>query len=274
VDEARDRMGPVFAQVKMMTLSFTMHTLRVPLLASVTDNLVVKDSIFEHVLQSGGVVLAVLVILILLSLACWFVIGVKFLSIGRAMRLSRRFSQTFREATRLAELYDESEELPGSPAREMFRAGYEELDLILQEREGRAERPAGDGPAALPGSPGAAFENIERTLKQTERNALARLEHSVSFLATVGSAAPFIGLFGTVWGIMNAFNDIDPSLPILETVTPHIAEALVATAVGLLAAIPAVMAYNWLSGRVVQLQDHLDDFATDYRNILRRHFFS
>ena len=267
-------MGPVVAQVKMMTLSFSIHTLRVPLLASVTDSLVVKDSIFQHVLQSGGVVLAVLVILILLSLACWFVIGVKFLSIGRAIRLSRRFSQTFREATRLAELYDESEDLPDSPAREMFRAGYEELDLILQEREGRAERPVGDGPAALPGSPGAAFENIERTLKQTERNALARLEHSVSFLATVGSAAPFIGLFGTVWGIMNAFNDIDPSLPILETVTPHIAEALVATAVGLLAAIPAVMAYNWLSGRLVQLQDHLDDFATDYLNILRRHFFS
>lgn len=258
----------------MMTLSLAMQTAPAPMLASVTDALIVKDSVFQHVLDSGGVVLAVLVVLVILSLGCWFVIGVKTLSIGRAIRLSRRFAETFREATRLAELYDESEALPDSPAREMFRAGYEELDLILQEREGRSERPPGDGPAALPGSPGAAFENIERTLKQTERNALARLENSVSFLATVGSAAPFIGLFGTVWGIMNAFNDIDPSLPILETVTPHIAEALVATAVGLLAAIPAVMAYNWLSGRLVRLQDHLDDFATDYLNILRRHFFS
>ncbi|MDP6946961.1 MAG: MotA/TolQ/ExbB proton channel family protein, partial [Myxococcota bacterium] len=172
------------------------------------------------------------------------------------------------------ELYDTSDFMPESPAREMFRSGYEELDLILRERQGRADRPSGDGPGARPESQDAAFENIERTLRQTARSARARLEHMVGFLATVGNSAPFIGLFGTVWGIMNAFHGIDPDEPILETVTPHIAEALVATAVGLLAAIPAVMAYNWLIGRLERLDVDLEHFSTDFLNILRRHFFS
>ncbi len=233
-----------------------------------------KLDVFGQVLESKGMVLAVLVVLIGLSVACWFIIGLKTVAIARATTNTRRFIQTFRSATRLAELYQVSQAMPPSPARDMFRAGYEELDLILREREGRSARPRGDGPASAPESASEAFENIERSLTQAAQLATSRLEKMVSFLATVGSAAPFIGLFGTVWGIMNAFGDIDPNLPILQTVTPHIAEALVATAIGLLAAIPAVMAYNFLVGRMKQLEIHLDDFTTDYLNILRRHFFS
>jgi len=233
-----------------------------------------KLDVFGQVLESKGMVLAVLIILIGLSVACWFIIGLKTVAIARATTNTRRFIQTFRSATRLAELYQVSQAMPPSPARDMFRAGYEELDLILREREGRSARPRGDGPASAPESASEAFENIERSLNQAAQLATSRLEKMVSFLATVGSAGPFIGLFGTVWGIMNAFGDIDPNLPILQTVTPHIAEALVATAIGLLAAIPAVMAYNFLVGRMKQLEIHLDDFTTDYLNILRRHFFS
>lgn len=233
-----------------------------------------RVDVIGQVFESQGMVMAVLVVLIALSIGCWFIIGFKAVAIGNAIRQSRRFIQTFRSATRLAELYQYSQQLPVSPAREMFRAGYEELDLILRERDGKARRPRGDGPAAMPEGTSAAFENIERSLIQAQGNANARLERSVAFLATVGSSAPFIGLFGTVWGIMNAFADIDPSLPILQTVTPHIAEALVATAIGLLAAIPAVMAYNWLNGRLRSLDVHLQDFSADYLNILRRHFFS
>lgn len=233
-----------------------------------------KLDVFGQVLESKGMVLAVLVVLIALSVSCWFIIGLKTVAIARATTNTRRFIQTFRSATRLAELYQVSQAMPPSPARDMFRAGYEELDLILREREGRSARPRGDGPASAPESASEAFENIERSLTQAAQLATSRLEKMVSFLATVGSAAPFIGLFGTVWGIMNAFGDIDPNLPILQTVTPHIAEALVATAIGLLAAIPAVMAYNFLVGRMKQLEIHLDDFTTDYLNILRRHFFS
>lgn len=230
--------------------------------------------VFSQVFESRGMVLAVLIVLIVLSVACWLIIGVKAVAIGGATRRTRAFIQSFRAATRLAELYQNSAAFPQSPARDMFRAGYEELDLILRERDGRAQRPRGDGPAAAPETMSAAFENIQRTLEQSAQLATSRLERYVAFLATVGSAAPFIGLFGTVWGIMNAFGDIDPNLPILQTVTPHIAEALVATAIGLLAAIPAVMAYNWLVGRMKHLEVHLQDFSTDYLNILRRHFFS
>ena len=233
-------------------------------------------NVFAQVLESRGVVLAVLVVLVILSLICWFVIGYKLWTIGRAIRHSRRFVDSFRSAARLAELYEETDTMKVCPANAMFRAGYEELELILREREGREEAMAdqGDGPSVRPMTPGEAFENIERTLRQASRNAVSRLEYAVGFLATVGSAGPFIGLFGTVWGIMNAFAYIDPSRPILETVTPHIAEALVATAVGLLAAIPAVMAYNWLTGRLAKLDVILEDFSVDYLNVLRRHFFS
>ena len=233
-----------------------------------------KLDVFGQVLESKGMVLAVLIVLIALSVVCWFIIGLKTFAIARAIGNTRRFIQTFRSATRLAELYQVSQAMPSSPARDMFRAGYEELALILREREGRSARPRGDGPAAAPQSASEAFENIERSLTQAAQLATSRLEKMTPFLATVGSSAPFIGLFGTVWGIMNAFGDIDPNLPILQTVTPHIAEALVATAIGLLAAIPAVMAYNFLVGRMKQLEVHLDDFSTDYLNILRRHFFS
>ena len=253
-----------------------MNLTSLSLLATAGANAADQANVFAMVLESRGVVLAVLVVLVLLSLCCWFVIGYKLMSIGRAIGRSKRFVETFREAARLAELYEETDTMKPSPAQNMFRAGYEELELILREREGREEasRLEGDGPAARPMTPGEAFENIERRLRQASRNALSSLEYAVGFLATVGSAAPFIGLFGTVWGIMNAFAYIDPSRPILETVTPHIAEALVATAVGLLAAIPSVMAYNWLSGRLEKLDVILEDFAVDYLNVLRRHFFS
>lgn len=233
-----------------------------------------QAGVFEMVLESRGVVLATLAVLVALSVACWFVIGVKYLAIGRAIGRSRTFVRAFQSATRLADFYQLTDTIPESPAREMFRAGYEELELILRERQGRAARPPGDGPAARPKSPDAAFENIQRSLEQAAASSRSRLEYMLSFLATVGSAAPFIGLFGTVWGIMNAFAYIDPSRPILETVTPHIAEALVATAIGLLAAIPAVMAYNGLLGRLRRLDVRLEEFGTDYLNILRRHFFS
>ncbi len=244
-----------------------------------------KD-LWRMVLDSGGVVLAVLIVLIALSIACWAIIGAKTVTIGIAIRRSRDFVVTFRNSTRLGELYQACDAIEPSPARDMFRAGYEELDLILRERDQRhphvttlperqvAVRPEGDGPSARPNNDMAAFENIERALRQAGSASIAMHERYVGFLATVGSAAPFIGLFGTVWGIMMAFKDIDTTKPILDTVTPHIAEALVATAIGLLAAIPAVMAYNWLVGQLKRLEGHLGQFTTDYLNILRRHFFS
>jgi hypothetical protein len=128
-----------------------------------------KLDVFGQVLESRGMVLAVLIVLVALSVVCWFIIGLKTFAIARATSNTRRFIQTFRSATRLAELYQVSQAMPASPARDMFRAGYEELDLILREREGRVTRPRGDGPAAAPESNAASFENIERSSHNSSR---------------------------------------------------------------------------------------------------------
>ena len=129
---------------------------------------------------------------------------------------------------------------------------------------------AGDA-TGLGGSYG--FENIERTLRRAQQAEQTRLERLVPFLATTGSSAPFIGLFGTVWGIMNAFAYIRPDQPVLQTVTPHIAQALVATAIGLLAAIPAVMAFNYFNSKIRVLMAELENFGIDFLNVLKRQFF-
>ena len=125
----------------------------------------------------------------------------------------------------------------------------------------------------LVGTKAYGFENIERALRRAAQAESTRLERLVPFLATTGTSAPFIGLFGTVWGIMNAFAYISPDRPILETVTPHIAQALVATAIGLLAAIPAVMAYNYFTSKIRVVSVDMENFSIDFLNILKRHFF-
>ena len=253
-----------------------MNLTSLSLLATAGANAADQANVFAMVLESRGVVLAVLVVLVLLSLCCWFVIGYKLMSIGRAIGRSKRFVETFREAARLAELYEETDTMKPSPAQNMFRAGYEELELILREREGREEasRLEGDGPAARPMTPGEAFEKIERRLRQASRNALSSLEYAVGFLATVGSAAPFIGLFGTVWGIMDAFLAIaETGSAELSEISQPIAEALVTTALALLSAVPAVVAFNYFNRRLKVLNAEMSTFGNDYLNIVRRHFF-
>jgi len=145
----------------------------------------------------------------------------------------------------------------------MFAAAYTEMK---RNKEGQAT-----GPIGVDSDYG--FENVERTLRRAGQEETTRLEKLTPFLATTGSAAPFIGLFGTVWGIMNAFAYISPDRPVLETVTPHIAQALVATAVGLLAAIPAVMAYNFFNSKIRVLVVEMDNFSIDFLQYPKRHFF-
>jgi len=142
----------------------------------------------------------------------------------------------------------------------LFRAGYAEY------RAGRSEGGDTLGDASSP------VERVQRTLRRTATNEIGGLESWVPVLATVGSAAPFIGLFGTVWGIMRAFNIIgmtgETSLGILG---PYISEALIATAVGLFAAIPAVMAYNYFAVRIRRLASEMDQFSADLLNLMARH---
>jgi biopolymer transport protein TolQ len=218
--------------------------------------------IFENLFASRGVVLGVLIVLIALSVLSWGIIVFKAIVFSRSASASKRFIDKFIETTNPNDLYKSIADRVDSPEGRVFVAGFKELGK-LSTRAGAPPLPYG-------------FENIERVVHRMQLQEVVALEKLLPFLATTGSAAPFIGLFGTVWGIMKAFLGIggmDESTNLLTTVTPHIAEALVATAIGLLAAIPAVMAYNFFVGRVRRLVAQLETFGQDYLNVIRRLYF-
>lgn len=219
-------------------------------------------NVFQQVLDSRGMVLLVLLVLIAMSMACWFIIAFKWLQFRKLRRQSEAFVETFWRSETLDGVWDASERTGEAPVARVFRAAYTELGRV---KAGNAQ--------GIAGGEDYGFQNIERTLRRSQQSEQTRLERMVPFLATTGSAAPFIGLFGTVWGIMNAFAYIHPDQPILQTVTPHIAQALVATAIGLLAAIPAVMAYNYFNSKIRVFAVEMENFGIDFLNILKRHFF-
>ena len=152
----------------------------------------------------------------------------------------------------------------------MFRAGYVELSKVTAQKK---EVAVGESRAMSDELGG--LENVERALKRAAASEVTALERQVPFLGTTASAAPFVGLFGTVWGIMNAFHDIyRMGNANLSTVARPISEALIATAVGLFAAIPAVVAYNFFISKIRVLDSEMTNFSNDFLNIVKRHFFS
>jgi biopolymer transport protein TolQ len=220
------------------------------------------------VMSASPVVKGVLVVLLMMSVGCWFIIGVKAGRIGRAMKRSRQFLELFWDTNpgsvwnvqRFEGIYGQLRALPGSPLTRVFHAGYLEL-----------ARMSSAGSLAAGGD----IHSVERALRRAVGTELTELENHLPFLATTGSTAPFIGLFGTVWGIMSSFIAIGSQHNAgLDVVAPGIAEALIATAIGLGAAIPAVMAYNYFVRRIQILQSEMDSFANDYLNIVRRYLFS
>jgi biopolymer transport protein TolQ len=223
--------------------------------------------LLELLLGSSGVVRGVLFLLVCLSIIGWYVIGYKTLYLNRAQNESFRFLEAFWQAKRLDAVYQEAQLKKRSPIAHMFKAGYVELSK-LQSSKGQSQGRAGDeihGEGDL--------ENVERALRRAATHESTVLESMVPFLATVGSAAPFIGLFGTVIGIIDAFHQIaSQGSANLATVAPGIAEALGTTAVGLIAAVPAVMAYNYFARRIKVLSAEMDAFSADFLNIVKRHF--
>jgi len=220
--------------------------------------------ILQLIVNASGVVLGVLALLIALSVISWYVIGYKSMYLSRAQAESARFLETFWQSKRMDAIYKTSEDLRRSPVAQVFRAGYIELTKLKSGDRGAAA--SGD---EMLGD----LESIERALRRAQTSETTHLESMVPFLATTGSAAPFIGLFGTVWGIMNSFRNIGAKgAANLTTVAPGIAEALIATAIGLVAAIPAVMAYNHLTNRVKGFASDMDDFSMEFLNISERNF--
>ncbi len=218
--------------------------------------------------QSGGMVLFVLVLLTFFSLSSWAAIIWKFWELRGAKRRSAAFVEAFWRSKRLDLLYAELGEHEPSPVGEVFAAGYQEAEQVLRTRSRERDEESGVLTSEMTG-----VESVERALRRAANEQVGKLERLLTFLATTASATPFIGLFGTVWGIMNSFREIGARGSAgLAVVAPGISEALIATALGLLAAIPAVIAYNHYQSRVKAIADEIENFTADFLNLVGRHF--
>lgn len=217
-------------------------------------------SIWSLLSEADLIVQLVLVGLVGMSVACWAIIIHKAIAVQKASRESQAFLDMFWKSPDLEKVYERVSRFPAAPVAQVFAAGYVEMKRLV----------------SAPGESGIDLgmgENIERALRRASNTELNRLEHLTTFLATTGSTAPFIGLFGTVWGILRAFQKIGVTgQATVATVGPDIAHALIATAVGLLAAIPAVMAYNYFTSSIRGLAHEMDAFASDLLNIVKRHY--
>ncbi len=217
-------------------------------------------SMFDLFLQSDSIVKLVMLILLLASFWSWAVIFDKVLRLRRLQRAAASFEDTFWSGGSLDDLYDRVGTRPADPMSAVFGAAMREW-----------RRSAAKGLLGTPGVRSSLQQRIERVMNVTVGREMDRVERFMSFLATVGSTAPFVGLFGTVWGIMNSFQAIAASKNTsLAVVAPGIAEALFATALGLVAAIPAVIAYNKLATDLGRYAGRLEGFATEFSAILSR----
>jgi len=214
-------------------------------------------------LNAGIVVKIVLVLLIIFSLISWSIIIFKFIQVQRAKGESERFMDFFWKSKRFDAISSQVDRFPNSPLTILFNEGFNELKKVI---EADGKRDSNRFSTDLGG-----VENISRALRRATNQEITRLEKSLTFLATTGSTSPFIGLFGTVWGIMTAFEGIGKAgSASLAVVAPGIAEALIATAIGLVAAIPAVMAYNHFQHKIRVLVNEMDSFSTEFLNIVQR----
>ena len=226
-----------------------------------------QHGVLDLVRGSGPVVQFILYLLILFSVASWGIIAYKFRQLRRAKRESEKFIDVFWERRNLSSIHEASRDLKACPVAQVFRSGYEELVRVSRTKK---ENPSGEGMTTELGG----VENVSRAMKRATSVEITKLEKYLTFLATTASAAPFIGLFGTVWGIMNAFRGLSVTHSSgIQAVAPGIAEALIATAVGLAAAIPALMAYNYFVQQIKVLAAEMDNFSHEFLNIAERHFF-
>jgi biopolymer transport protein TolQ len=222
--------------------------------------------------ESSPLSKAVLLILLLFSAISWAIIVAKSQQYRRAERDTGTFLQVFRKSTKFSEVQSICASVPASPLVGIFQAGYAELNLQLR-RDTPAKDAEGRPVAGGPRPTLRSLDAVDRALLRATTVEVAKLEKRVPFLATTASITPFIGLFGTVVGIMVAFTRIGAEgSTSLAVVAPGIADALIATAVGLFAAVPAVYFYNAYTGRVKDFASQMDDFALEFLNISERNF--
>jgi biopolymer transport protein TolQ len=224
-----------------------------------------SSGLAEALGQSGPMAQAVLGLLIFFSIGSWAVFLWKIVHLRRAQRQSRKFLEIFRASKRFSEVSAATSKLAVSPLVGIFQAGYAEIDHQIRAQP---EDSAARGQYQI-----RSLTSVERTLHRALTGELAILTRAATFLGTTAAVAPFIGLFGTVWGIMRAFEDIGRTgSTSLVAVAPGIADALITTAAGLGAAIPALVGYNFLAGRFKHLRHQMEDFTLEFLNLTERNF--
>jgi len=215
----------------------------------------------------------VLAILLTFSAVSWGIIVFKYLQLGRARKHTTAFIDIFRRSSRFSEVQAACPGHGASPLVGLFQAGYSELNAQLRGADKSADRTESKPEGASSRPTLKSLDAVDRALLRATTTEVSKLEHRVGFLATTASITPYIGLFGTVWGIMTSFQDIGAQgSTSLAAVGPGIAEALIATAAGLFAAIPAVYFYNDITSRVKKSANEMDDFSMEFLTISERNF--
>lgn len=230
-------------------------------------------SVVELVMQSSLMAKGVLLLLLIFSIVSWAIICNKYSTYRKAKREDNRFLETFSKTENLTHIYNFSKELRTSPLARVFLTGYRELyvfqEMAKEERKKRGEPPSAGGELVTPRD----LKGISLALNKAINLEVGRLSHRLDFLATTGSTTPFIGLFGTVWGIMHSFRSIGlQGTASIGGVAPGIAEALIATAAGLVAAIPAVIFFNYFNNKIVLFTSAMDDFSLDFVYMAEKNF--
>lgn len=214
----------------------------------------IRGSVLDLLVQTGPVAKVVLLLLLAFSILSWAIIYVKWKRLNQLRTQSEQFLRTFRKAHRLSDFNIAMENFPPHPLKAVFESGYREVCAQVGNPGGPVHNPAA----------------VTRALQIASSQQLSQLEQNLSWLATTGAVSPFVGLFGTVWGIMDAFLGLGSGAASLRAVGPGIAEALITTAAGLFVAIPAVIAYNQFLSKVRELGVSMDNFSLEFLNAAER----
>lgn len=221
-------------------------------------------NIWQILWESGFVVKFVLLLLIVASVLSWTIVLQKWRELKSISEANEKFHQIFKSNHSISEIHREATEHHNSTMSLMFRRGYEELNRISEKISGSGKGSIGQYFSEH------GFQALERSLKTGFNAANEKMDTRVSVLASIGSITPFVGLFGTVWGIIDAFAGLSQGGGSIEAVAPGIAEALVATAAGLAAAIPAVWFFNFFNNQIARINSQMESFSQEFLNLVER----
>ena len=223
-----------------------------------------NGSLLSMILDAGLMVKFVLLVLFIFSVVSWAIIFIKYRYYRKIQKENEAFNEDYLKSSKLSDILPAAKKYSFSTTAEVFRVGYTELT--------HSNKTVGDLTQERDEISLSSLDNLERSMHKASNTEMTKLENALGFLATTGSASPFIGLFGTVWGIMDTFKGIGArGTATLAVVAPGISEALIATAAGLAAAIPAVIFYNYFLNQSKDMVQEMENFASEFLNIVERH---